>query len=359
MTRMRKSNFELLRLICMFLVLILHANYLSIGAPVYGETLKYEFFVRNLIEVVPFIAVNVFILISGYFSIRPSVKSVANLLFCCFFYSVGIRLVYLLLPKEGGASLFDFWSSFLFISNSVWFVADYLMLMVFAPILNTFVEKSSKKTCLVTMAFMLLFAFYFGLFKGKLVEYISGFSFVTFILVYMIGRILNQNKEWLHSHVRTYMVFAGYIIGLLGFFAMVIVAGYKGHGFYYYLDHLGTSRIFTYTNPFLILSAVCFFWFFAQKEFYSNTINKLAKSTFAILLIHSNPVAITFYNRYFSYLYENMSFPLYLVAMLGSCVMVFVLSIVVDQLRILIYDRGISPFVVRIEKKLTKENEVI
>ena len=178
----------------------------------------------------------------------------------------------------------------------------------------------------------------------------------------MIGRILNQNKEWLHSHVRSYMVFAGYIIGLLGFYAMVIVAGYKGHGFYYYLDHIGSSsasRIFTYTNPFVILSAVCFFWCFEQKEFYSNTINKLSKSTFAILLIHSNPVAITFYIRYFKKLYENMSFLLYLGAMMGSCILFFVLSIVVDQLRIFIYDRGISPYVVRIEKKLAKENEVI
>lgn len=343
----------------MFLVLLLHANYLSIGAPVYGETPKGEFFVRNLIEVVPFIAVNVFILISGYFSIRPSVKSVANLLFCCFFYSVGIRLIYMLLPKEGGASLFDFWSSFLFISNSVWFVADYLMLMIFAPMLNAFVEKVSNRTCLGTLVLMLVFAFYFGLFKGKLVEYISGFSFVTFILVYMIGRVLNRNREWLQAHVKQYMVLAGYLIGVLGFYAMVIVAGYKGHGFYYYLDHLGTSRIFTYTNPFVILSAACFFWFFAQKEFFSNRVNTLAKSTFAILLIHSNPVAIFFYNRYFRFLYESLNFPLYLLTMVGSCVVFFALSIIVDQVRLFIYNRGVYPSVEIIEKKLNCNNEAV
>lgn len=355
---MRKSNFELLRLICMFMVLILHANYLSIGAPVYGEVPKCEFFIRNLIEVIPFIAVNVFILISGYFSIRPSVRSLANLLFCCFFYSVGIRLVYIVLPKEG-ALLFDFWSSFLFISNSVWFVADYLMLMLFAPILNAFVEKASKRTCLGTLVLMLVFAFYFGLFKGKLVEYISGFSFVTFILVYMIGRVLCQNREWLQAHIKPYMVLAGYLIGGLGFYAMVIVAGYKGHVFYYYLGHLGTSRIFTYTSPFVILSAVCFFWFFAQKEFFSNLVNKLAKSTFAILLIHSNPVAITFYNRYFRFLYENLSYPLFLLAMVGSCMAVFALSIMIDQVRLLIYNQCISPCVERIETKLVKNNEAV
>lgn len=357
---MRKSNFELLRLICMFLVLILHANFLSIGAPVYGETPKVEFFVRNLIEAVPFIAVNVFILISGYFSIRPSVKSVVNLLFCCLFYSVGIRLFYyIIIAIKGGQPQFDFFSSFLFISNSVWFVADYLMLMVFAPMLNAFSEKASKRTCILTLAIMLLFAFYFGLYKGYLVEYISGFSFVTFIMMYLIGRVLRQNKEWLQTHIKPYMVIAGYLIGLLGFYAMIVVAGYKGHGFYYYLDHLGTSRIFTYTNPFVILSAVCFFWLFAQKEFYSNRINKFARSTFAILLIHSNPVAIAFYTRYFRFLYENLTFPLYLVAMIGSCIMVFVLSVIVDQLRIIIYDRCVSPCVAGIEKKMAMEHETV
>lgn len=359
MSGMRKSNFELLRLICMFMVLVLHTNFLSIGAPVYGETSNVEFFVRNLIEVVPFIAVNVFILISGYFSIRPSVKSVANLLFCCFFYSVGIRLGYILLPKEGGASLFDFWSSFLFISNSVWFVADYLMLMIFAPMLNAFVEKNSKRTCLGTLVLMLIFAFYFGLFKGKLVEYISGFSFVTFILLYMIGRVLAQNREWIQTHIKPYMVLVGYIIGVLGFYVMVIIAGYKGHVFYYYLDHLGTSRIFTYTSPFVILSAVCFFWLFAQKEFFSNRVNKLAKSTFAILLIHSNPVAIIFYSRYFRFLYESLSFPLYLLAMVGSCIAFFALSIMIDQVRLFIYNHGVFSCVERIEKNLFFNNETV
>lgn len=353
---MRKSNFELLRLVCMFLVLLLHANYLSIGVPEYEGTPRIEFLVRNLLEVVPFIAVNVFILISGWFSIRPSVKSVANLLFCCLFYSVGIRLVYYLVCSINGTQpQFDFWSSFLFISNSVWFVADYLMLMVFAPVLNAFVDTVSKRTLIVTLVLMLFFAFYFGLFRKSLVEYISGFSFVTFILVYMIGRVLALNRSWIEERIKPWMIWGGYFLGVIGFYLVVLVSRYLGHESY--LVNLGTSRIFTYTNPLLILSAVCFFWLFARKVFYSPLINKMAKSTFAILLIHANPVAIYYYNRYFRFLYDQVPFALYLVLMVLSCFAVFAVSIAVDQLRIFIYDKGISPCVVHVEEKFTRKNE--
>ena len=76
---MRKSNYELLRLISMFFVLVLHANYLSIDAPIYMEVSAPEFAIRHFIESFTFIAVDVFILISGYFSIRPSISFVMSL----------------------------------------------------------------------------------------------------------------------------------------------------------------------------------------------------------------------------------------------------------------------------------------
>lgn len=77
----RQSNIELLRLIVMFFVLLLHTNYLSIGEPDYNDVPLTEFIVRNFIESFNFIAVIVFVLISGYFSIRLKRESIANYLF--------------------------------------------------------------------------------------------------------------------------------------------------------------------------------------------------------------------------------------------------------------------------------------
>ena len=86
----------------------------------------------------------------------------------------------------------NFVSSLLFLSNSSWFVVDYLALMVFAPILNTFVDNSSKRLLQTTIILVLMFSPYFGLITRSIEQYISGFSFVTFIHIYLIGRYLNK-----------------------------------------------------------------------------------------------------------------------------------------------------------------------
>lgn len=136
-------------------------------------------------------------------------------------------------------------------------------------------------------------------------------------------------------------------------FAVVLLAAYKGH--HCYLDHLGRCEIFSYSNPLVILSAASVFWLFVQKEFYSGKINKLAKSTFAILLLHSNPASVIFYNRYFSYVYGQLNFWMYLFIMLISCVAVFFSSIFIDQIRIWIYDNYIKAKVLSLECKVEKK----
>lgn len=348
---MRKSNFELLRLISMFFVLVLHANYLSIDAPIYMEVSAPEFAIRHFIESFTFIAVDVFILISGYFSIRPSIKSVSNLLFSCFFYSIGIRVVYLLvcwsISKEVPNNLEN---PFLFISNSVWFVADYLMLVVFAPILNAFIDHTPKKTSITTVAFMIIFAVYFGMVRSSLIEYISGFSFITFIIIYLIGRILHQNQDWIKKHIKNSYIFGGYLLGLFAYYGAVVVRSMMGHECY--LEHLGECLLFSYTNPILILTAVCFFWLFAQKEFYSTKINTLAKSTFAILLIHTNSEVMDLYNEFFMYAHEHFTFGTYITVMLCACIFVFWASILIDQIRIFIYDRWVKPIIMKVTEAI-------
>lgn len=338
----------------MFFVLVLHANYLSIGAPELGQVSLAEYSIRHFIEVYTYIAVDVFILISGYFSIRPSLKSISNLLFCCFFYSVGIRIVYSsYYLMIGEVAPKPFWESLLFLSNSVWFVVDYLMLVVFAPILNAFIDNSSKRISLLIVILMVIFSTYFGLLRRSLMEYVSGFSFVTFIMIYLIGRILYLYQGRIESHIKPLAAWGGHFLGTFLLFAVVLLAAHKGH--HCYLEHLGRCEIFSYSNPLVILSAVSVFWLFVQKEFYSGKINKLAKSTLAILLLHSNPVSVIIYNHYFSYVYGHFNFGLYLFIMLVSCVAVFFSSVLIDQIRIWGYDNYIKARVLSLECKVVKK----
>ena len=65
----RESNFELLRILCMVMVVIGHADYLSIGLPKYQDVIAAPILSisRIFIYQLCVVAVNVFVLISSEF----------------------------------------------------------------------------------------------------------------------------------------------------------------------------------------------------------------------------------------------------------------------------------------------------
>lgn len=82
----RKSNIELCRIIAMLLVVLLHANYLSLGGVELNdvEVAPLDSFLKVLSEQLCIICVNVFILISGWFGIKANIKGAVSLLFQVF-----------------------------------------------------------------------------------------------------------------------------------------------------------------------------------------------------------------------------------------------------------------------------------
>ena len=83
----RESNFELLRIISMIMVLAIHANFFSTGELSIEDTQNY--FIQSILRCFSHSlcvgAVNTFVLISGYFGIRYKNRGLANLLFQCLF----------------------------------------------------------------------------------------------------------------------------------------------------------------------------------------------------------------------------------------------------------------------------------
>ena len=98
----RASNFELLRILAMLLILVLHANFLAFRFPtneaIHSQPLTSLGQVWS--EALAIVGVNVFILISGYFGIKARVKGIVSLLFQAFFYTVGVYSTLVLLGLE-------------------------------------------------------------------------------------------------------------------------------------------------------------------------------------------------------------------------------------------------------------------
>ena len=90
-TKERESNIELLRNISMFMILVIHDNFVSL--PRIGiEELSSNTIpsvTRFFIESLGIVAVNVFVFISGWFGIRTRLKSVLSFIYQILFFLLG------------------------------------------------------------------------------------------------------------------------------------------------------------------------------------------------------------------------------------------------------------------------------
>ena len=158
----RQANFELLRIIAMFMVVILHWNtnsglLLDVGSPVTGAG------VWSLVtESVCIVAVNVYVLISGYFlSCTFSFRRVAQVLVQTLFYTVLIPPVLALVGVLSWSEVlnpYHIWNSIFPVqSGHYWFVSAYVVLCLLSPFFNAGLETLSQKRIQQLLAALLFF----------------------------------------------------------------------------------------------------------------------------------------------------------------------------------------------------------
>lgn len=93
MNKVRQSNFELLRIVAMFMVMMLHVNFLALGRPSVEDagSAPLATFTRILFEVMSVGSVDLFVLISGWFGIKANRKSLLHLFSRSFLCSIAFR----------------------------------------------------------------------------------------------------------------------------------------------------------------------------------------------------------------------------------------------------------------------------
>lgn len=89
--KVRESNIELLRNISMFMILVIHANFVSLPKIEYEELMNNTVpsVTRFFIESFGIVAVNVFVFISGWFGIKTRKKNVLSFIYQILFYWLG------------------------------------------------------------------------------------------------------------------------------------------------------------------------------------------------------------------------------------------------------------------------------
>lgn len=292
--KQRLTNIELLRVISMLMILVLHTRYNGILS-VYGDTINLNVFLQFLFEAISIVGVNIFILISGYFGISLKRKSICNLLFEIYFYGIVGLIGWMVVQQTLHVETRYFMKALLPISQTVWFIPNYILLMLFSPMLNAFCEKYSGKQLLYfTLCLYIVSYTWTNVIQGTINGF-GGYSWGWFLILYLTGRFIRHWSD--KSQYRKNYCLLGYIISTVFIVAIALVQNYLP---------IGRSLIWSYDFPVIYISSVCLFMYFIRLEIrYNKFVNWLAASSFAVLLFHVAPFAG--YNRINQFIYENYS----------------------------------------------------
>lgn len=195
--KVRLSNIELLRFFAMFLVLVVHVNFFSLKMPQPSEMVADPIngAARFFFEALSIVCVDVFVLISGWFGIRPSVKGICNLAFQCLFFLVGIYAVTVCLglsrlSLRGIAELGLF-------TGKLWFVKAYLLLYILSPVLNAFVATASRRMYRWVLWGFFGFQSVYGFLTPGAAFFMGGYSTISFVGLYLLARYVKvYQPKW-------------------------------------------------------------------------------------------------------------------------------------------------------------------
>jgi surface polysaccharide O-acyltransferase-like enzyme len=328
--KLRDSNLELLRIIAMLLVLMVHAGFKALDAPTVAEVLTspVSSFLRFLSESLSIICVNVFVLITGWFGIRPKVSRFCGLVFQVMFIGLFIYLVLLLLGKVEIWGVAE-WGRLLILRRGLWFVGAYMVLYIISPILNAFVATADKKTFRnVLIAFFAIQTVY-GI-SSQWAFFFSGYSPLSFAGLYLLARYMKLYPARFSTLKKGYDA-AIYFCTVLFTASLSMVFGWVGHD---------AEVLYEYLSPSVIVSSVYFFLFFTKLSFHSKAVNYVASSAFAVYLFHCDPLFfIPYYLVPIKHFYLNDSLPLFLLHTTALIISVFLVSILVDKIRLFVWNR--------------------
>lgn len=263
----RYSSFELLRLFCIFGIQSMHA-YAVFMKDAEGFNFVYGVFINSVFN----IGVSVFILISGYFGVKFSLKKLITLELLVIFYSLCSEL---LIGFAGGEwNLKNLMKAFFPIfTRKYWYMTSYMLLLFFSEYINKIPEKLDKKQ-FEKLLLMLLFIF-------SIVPTIiqtdimgdSGKGFANMFFMYLMGRYIALYGIACSRKRSVVVAF----FTLLGGFVLNMAASFvKGEVY---------APFARDCSLIIVIAAIAVFLTFQNMHFHSRFINRAAGHVVAIYLL--------------------------------------------------------------------------
>ena len=310
-SKIRSSNFELLRIIAMIMIIIYHIVFHCIICQLTDlksiERMNNGWFCHPLwykkmlaLEIImPFgiISNAIFMIIAGYFGINKDndlkriEKTGKKLIFQSLFVTIWLVLfsaILYQLNKNDYLSMIDLYH----FNNSSWYVGYYFLIILISYIfLNKYLKKFTKQEYL-TFLIILFSLLSFSWTKNLMDSFANGLSILsTGIFLYSLGGYIKKYNPFKDFNV---FVFIGIIIIANIFLCISFYNTPINNIDNYNLSDSTKKYVYIFpnfenNNYIIIIIAICMFEIFRRIKIKNNRIvNFIGASTFMIYLIHDN-----------------------------------------------------------------------
>lgn len=292
----RNHNLDLLRIVCMLMVVGLHT--LNHGGLI-EKTLVVgtaNWYIGNAMFTLFLQAVNCFVLISAYFLCTAKFR-LSKLVFIwvqAAFYSVGVYLV--LVITGAGDTVFSFKElvkcGLLVTMDRYWFVTDYILLYCLHPLLNCAIRAMNRKVHLLSCG-VLLFLFSVLPNFAYMVDFSGingGYSLPWFCVLYLLA-------AYVRLHVPEQVKYQKWM-PLLFVLLSLVICGERFAATFITPHIFGSVRLtsffYSYNSIVAVPCALALFQSFRGGKPICGTMSKavalVAPLTFAVYLIHDHRV---------------------------------------------------------------------
>lgn len=277
----RQSNFELIRVFAMIMIVMSH--YIQHGF-IQSEYIGNQTYIiiSHFLGSFGQFGVTLFFLITGYFLIdkTPNFQSLIKIIIKTIFYSWSIVFVFLLFLPD--TLNFDkIYQSILPISTGqYWFITTYVVLYLIIPILNTIFNNLSIKQI---KGYLILFGILW--FFIPALSYKIQFAFSKIlgsIYIYMLGAYIKRYKIGFFEKFNNRLKI--YVISIICILLWIYIC-YK----FNLVDRKWWYHLMFMNSIFVLLPSISLFHFFKNINLqYNKIINYLSTSAFSVYLITEN-----------------------------------------------------------------------
>lgn len=283
-----------------------HGNIWFIGIRYASES---EYLVKCLMQSICIGAVNGFVLISGWFGIRSKLSKIGDLMFMLLFCTVPILVIALIIHWISPANIMSQEGLYLYLlgGDNYWFVVDYIGLLIISPLLNTgFESLKHRQIKTILIVGYGLIAFYDFILRTDVLGAAGGYSVLWFVYLYLLARYMRiYGIKYINNHKWLFLI--------LSIITQTIL---------FYKGYIGLR----YTNPLILLEAICLILIFNKWEFQNKFINHISRASLMAYLLHMQPILTPHFGHYLFYQYQTLGYWMYLMEVIILALIVFLIA---------------------------------